>query len=61
MNRDVTNGVISGHLAQARWAGNYRINQEPNRICVDSMHLISEESDQQRIGMVSKSHWNDPV
>jgi hypothetical protein len=54
MNREVTNGVISDDLAKARWAGNYRINQEPNRIWVDSTHLISEESDQRMIGMALK-------
>jgi hypothetical protein len=52
--REVTNGVISDHLSKARCAENYRINQEPNRIWVDSTHLISEESDERRICMALK-------
>jgi hypothetical protein len=60
MNQELTNGVISDHLAKARWAGNYRINQEPNRIWVDSTHLISEESDQLRIGMSLKITLEPP-
>jgi hypothetical protein len=51
MNREVTHGVISDHLAKARWAENDRINEEPNGIWVDSIPLISEEIDQRRIGM----------
>jgi hypothetical protein len=60
MNREVTNGVISDHLAKARWAGNSRINQEPNRIWVGSTHFISEESDQRRIGMAHKIMLEPP-
>jgi hypothetical protein len=54
MNREVTNGVISDHLAKDHWPGNSRRNQEPNCIWVDSTHLISEESDERRIGLALK-------
>jgi hypothetical protein len=60
MNQEVTNGVILDHLAQARWSGNYRRNPAPNRIWVDSTHLIYEESDQRRIGMSLKITLNPP-